>query len=133
MITGYDIKDVALSQKIGEGAFGEVWLAEDLAGQHQAAKIISIQTTSRLLSDKEWKGLQHYTEISRAHEELLTIYRLGRESEFFYYLMELADPVVDDWKSCAQGDYQPKTLKWLIANQGRLERETCLSYAISLA
>ena len=133
MITGYDIKDVALSQKIGEGAFGEVWLAEDLAGQHQAAKIISIQTTSRLLSDMEWKGLQHYTEISRAHEELLTIYRLGRESEFLYYLMELADPVSDGWNGCAQGDYQPKTLKWLIANQGRLERETCLSYAISLA
>ena len=133
MITGHDIKDVALSQKIGEGAFGEVWLAEDLAGQHQAAKIISIQAASKLLSDKEWKGLQHYTEISRAHEELLTIYRLGRESEFFYYLMELEDPVVDDWNSRAQGDYQPKTLKWLIANQGRLERETCLSYAISLA
>ena len=83
MITGHDINDVALSQKIGEGAFGEVWLAEDLAGQYQAAKIISIQAASRLLSDKEWKGLQHYTEISRAHEELLTIYRLGRESEFF--------------------------------------------------
>ena len=35
----------------------------------------------------------------------------GKESEFFYYLMELADPVVDDWNSRAQGDYQPKTLK----------------------
>ena len=131
-----EIADVRLIRKIGRGAYGEVWVVEDQLGHLQAAKIIEVdaseEESSPELSEKEWKGLQHYTEISREHPELLTIYRLGRSRQFIYYLMDLADPMVPNWRE--EGlPYRPKTLRKLLASSRGLSREDCMEYAESLA
>lgn len=128
----WQIPDLTLIDKIGEGGFGEVWIAKDLLGHYQAAKIIPTDLEhGNRFSKKEWKGLENYQQISREYPELLTIFRIGEGERFIYYLMEIADPAAPGWQSSST-PYLPKTLSQLLSGSVPLDSEQCLTIALQV-
>ncbi|MFT5469756.1 MAG: serine/threonine protein kinase [Verrucomicrobiales bacterium] len=96
-------------RKIGEGSYGEVWLAHSLTGARRAVKIVRRQNFDSAKSfEREFEGIQHYEPISRGHPSLLPILHVGRSPDrmFYYYIMEAADPV-----STNGSIYSPLTLE----------------------
>jgi serine/threonine protein kinase len=124
-----------LLRRIGEGAYGEVWLARDEIGAFHAVKVIYKRTfADRNPFEREYRGILQYTPISRTHHGLVPILHVGRENEagFFYYVMEVAD--------CAQGGrnidaatYRPRTLAHELDTRGRLPARECLQLGIELS
>jgi serine/threonine protein kinase len=82
---------------IGSGSFGEVWLARNVLGTYRAVKVVrrdSLPSTRHY--DREFEGIRHFEPISRSHPNLVAILQVGRsqdEQNYFYYVMELADPI----------------------------------------
>jgi len=99
------IPDYDLLRRIGIGAYGEVWLARSKAtGVLRAAKIV---WRSRFADERpfqrEFEGIRRFEQISREHPSQLALFHIGRNvaEGYFYYVMELADPVCvgDDVRS----------------------------------
>ena len=88
------VPDYQLLQRIGIGAYGEVWLARNILGQLRAIKIIH---RHRFVDprpfEREFEGIQRFEPISRSHPSQLAILHVGKNDEAgcFYYVMELAD------------------------------------------
>jgi serine/threonine protein kinase len=88
------VPDHKLIRVIGQGAYGEVWLAQNVMGTSRAVKIVFRQ---RFEDDqpyeREHKGIQKFEPVSRLHEGLVDILQIGRNDAagYFYYVMELAD------------------------------------------
>ena len=88
------VPDHVLVRLIGQGSYGEVWLARSTLGTLRAVKMVY---RSRFDSDRpyerEFSGIQRFEPISRSHEGLVDILHVGRNDAegFFYYVMELAD------------------------------------------
>ena len=81
---------------IGRGGYGEVWLALSDLGLYQAVKVIYRQKfSSDGPYEREFRGLQQFTPISRNHAGLVHILHVGRNDAQgnFFYIMELGDPV----------------------------------------
>jgi serine/threonine protein kinase len=79
---------------VGGGAFGEVWLAQDMCGLYYAVKVIYRENPNVPDAEsRELRGLRHYLGVSRENENLIQIYFIGPslDHEFFYYVMDLAD------------------------------------------
>src|SRR5882672_9668828 len=86
------IPDHQLIRHIGEGSFGEVWLARNVMGTFRAVKIVYRKTFDHDRPyEREFKGIQKFEPISRSHEGLVDILQIGRGDGYFYYVMELAD------------------------------------------
>ncbi len=88
------VPDHELLGVIGQGAYGEVWLARNAVGTPRAVKVVQRRTFERDEHfEREFKGLQQFEPVSRTHEGLMDILHLGRHDEagYFYYVMELAD------------------------------------------
>lgn len=88
------IPDHELLHLIGEGAYGEVWLARSVLGAHRAVKVVyrgDFQDARPY--EREYQGIERFEPISRTHEGLVAILQVGRgpEDDYFYYVMELAD------------------------------------------
>ena len=89
--------DYDLLRRVGSGAYGEIWLARSLAtGVLRAAKIV----WRRHFDDdrpfqREFEGIQRFERVSRGHPSQLALFHIGRNDAagYFYYVMELADPV----------------------------------------
>jgi serine/threonine protein kinase len=84
-----------LTQVVGRGTFGEVWLAEELlTGLRRAVKVLQ-KTAVAGASDplRELAGIREYQQKSKDHPCLLQIYHVGETPECYYYAMELADRV----------------------------------------
>ena len=71
----------------GRGAYGCVYLAQDVLGRTVAVK----QLNSISGGEYELKGLQNYIRLVQPSEALLRIYHCGRENELIFYVMEAAD------------------------------------------
>lgn len=88
------VPEHALLCPIGEGSYGEVWLARNAIGLLRAVKIVH---RDRFDDDRpyerEFEGIRRYEPVSRSHEGLVDILQLGRNDllRYFYYVMELAD------------------------------------------
>ena len=107
-----EIPDHELLGQIGRGAYGEVWLARNAIGTLRAVKIVhrkSFLQTEHF--EREFKGLLKFEPISRSHDGLVDILQIGRRDDagYFYYVMELGDSTVADWKHDPVR-YQPKDL-----------------------
>ena len=96
---GVDVPDHVLSKRVGQGSYGEVWMARNVMGAWRAVKVIR---RDRFLSDRpfdrEFNGIRRYEPISRGAEGLVPVLHVGRDpaAGCFYYVMELADPVAGE-------------------------------------
>src|SRR5439155_738099 len=155
-LTPPQIPDHDLLHSIGKGSYGEVWLARSKLGTLRAVKVVYRSTfkDSRPF-EREFKGIQKFEPISRSHEGLVDILQVGGGEEYFYYVMELADPgemqneegrrQKNQTASSANptssfcippssfGSYTPHTLGHDSKQRGRLPVKECVNLGHSLA
>ena len=79
----------------GRGQFGSVWLVKDLSEQIVALKLIPKKAFRQLGAEKE--GLIAYRSKIKNFEHLVQIYHVGQTKDFFYYTMEAAYSVSDEY------------------------------------
>lgn len=143
------VPDLVLIRRIGEGAYGEVWLARSVVSTYRAVKVVYRNTfkDSRPY-EREYRGIQKFEPISRSHDGFVDILQIGRNDEagHFYYVMELADkenkqgfalshqssPGAPLTADTLMTDYTPRNLRGEIQLRGRLPFEECLPLAMSL-
>ena len=108
-----DFENYKLLCSCGRGAFGEVFVAEDLSGHRVALKIIPDSPAGA----RELDGLRHYRKISGEHPNLVRIFHIGSSGSALYYTMELADNLNEG----SDGSYRAATLAEIIHRHGALE------------
>ena len=146
-----EVPDHQMLRSIGQGSFGEVWLARNIMGELRAVKVVRsrIPEEGSRLYEREWDGIRRYEPVSRSHESLMPILHVGRNDDtgYFYYVMELADdanaaaaPTTGaeaPQEECAAAEslkhYEPRTLRSEIRRRGRLPVEECLAIGANLA
>jgi tetratricopeptide (TPR) repeat protein len=135
------IPDHELLHPIGRGSYGEVWLARNIMGTLRAVKIVyRRQFDDDKPYEREFRGIQKFEPISRSHEGFIDLLQIGRNDaqRYFYYIMELADPIVaaDVRKLTSppkpQIDYHPHTLRAEL-ERGALPIDQCLALGLLLA
>lgn len=130
-----EIAQYEVLKKIGEGAFGQVWLARDRVATFCAIKVIYRRNFSDSRPfEQEFEGVQNFAAISRRHAGWVPILHVGisESGGFFYYVMDVAD----DFKSGPNidpGNYTPKTLGKLVVERQYLPVEECIRIGIDLA
>src|SRR6266852_11075 len=88
------IPDHELVRCIGQGSYGEVWLARNVLGEYRAVKIVYRDSFDQDKPyEREFEGLKKFEPVSHARESQVDIFHVGRNDAagFFYYTMELAD------------------------------------------
>jgi len=86
--------------RIGQGAFGVVYLAVNPLGQKVVIKIVTTGDNS----SREMKGLRNYMTVAGSHPNLMRIFHIGEAEAGFYYVMEAADDLTPE------SNYTPATL-----------------------
>jgi tetratricopeptide (TPR) repeat protein len=123
------VPDHELFQRIGSGAYGEVWLARNLAtGAPRAVKIVYRSTfADERPFNREFEGIKKFDIVSRTHPSQLALFHVGRNDAagYFYYVMELADAM------SSEGAYQGHTLRADLGH-GRLPAARVLEIALPL-
>ena len=142
---------------IGQGSYGEVWLARNAVGTWRAVKVVYRQNFKDPKPyEREFSGIQRYEPISRTNEGLIDVLQIGRNDQegYFYYVMELADSGLEPSNAELSGEgenarpaapldasnhenldpetYVPKTLSRVIHQRGRLSYEECLTLGLTL-
>jgi serine/threonine protein kinase len=132
---GLVIPDHTLVRRVGQGAYGEVWLARNAIGAFHAVKIVQRRPfPGDEPYEREFRGIQKFMPISRSHPGFVHLLHVGRnDTEGFYFcIMEAGD----DATSGQQIDpdrYSPKTLATELAWRGCLPPEECLDLGLSLS
>lgn len=88
------IPDHELIRRIGQGAYGEVWLARNALGTWRAVKIVYRDNFKDARPyEREFAGIRRFEPLSRSNEGFVDILQVGRDDPggWFYYVMELAD------------------------------------------
>src|SRR5207248_1115141 len=148
----HNITDHELLHKIGQGSYGEVWLARNVMGTLRAVKIVyRASFDSERPYEREFGGLQKFEPVSRTHPGLITILLIGRNQECFYCVMEVADDAAQVSESVSEKpdlavsltqpssataiphSYIPRTLAYELAKRGRLPLAECLHLGITLS
>jgi CHASE2 domain-containing sensor protein len=122
-------------KQIGEGAFGEVWLARTLTGGYRAIKVIHRRNFAESRPfEREFEGVKTFEKICRSHPGWVNIFYVGKNDSagFFFYAMEPADdleagPVIEPEK------YVPKTLGKVLVEKDWLPLNECIRIGIALA
>jgi serine/threonine protein kinase len=133
--TRFEVPDHQLYRLIGEGAYGQVWLARNAIGTFHAVKIVQRSSfTEERPYEREFHGLQRFTPLSRQHPGLVQILHVGRNDTagFMYYIMEIGD----DEQHGQQIDpdhYVPRNLSRDLARRGYLSVAETVNLAIPLA
>jgi tetratricopeptide (TPR) repeat protein len=136
------VPDHELLRRIGEGSYGEVWLARNLVGTLRAVKVVyRDRFKDERPYEREFSGIQKYEPISRSNEGLVDVLQIGRNDaeHYFYYVMELADNAATDdpREPLPAGNpsvesYVPKTLAQQIRARGRLSVQECITLGLNL-
>lgn len=130
-----NIPDHSLIKCIGRGAYGEVWLARDVIGRHDAVKIIKARNFPHATPyEREFKGIERFAPISRTHPGLMQVLHVGRHDAagYFFYIMELAD----DASGTTTPDperYVPKTLASELAQRGHFPVRESVQIGLTLS
>lgn len=129
------VPDHVMVRCVGKGAYGEVWLAEDIIGEYKAVKIIHRKAFAEAAPfEREFRGLQKFTPISRSHPALVHILHIGRNDEagFIYYIMESADDVASRRK-ISPVSYEARTLSSDLERHGSLPMARVLDCGLQIA
>ncbi|HZR19275.1 MAG TPA: tetratricopeptide repeat protein [Verrucomicrobiae bacterium] len=148
------IPDHQMIRCIGQGSYGEVWLARNAVGTWRAVKVVYRHNFSDPRPyEREFAGIQSYEPISRTNEGLIDVLQIGRNDAegYFYYVMELADSAAQDQTAAETPEpsggtkleparnadldpksYVPKTLSKVIRQRGRLSYEECITLGLTL-
>lgn len=152
------IPDHHMVRCIGQGSYGEVWLARNAVGTWRAVKVVyRASFHDPRPYEREFQGIQTYEPLSRSNEGLIDVLQIGRNDAqgYFYYVMELADsagtaadsnrvPTLDSARKrpavfseaiperIDPDQYVPKTLSRVIHQRGRLTYEECLTLGLTL-
>ncbi len=129
------IQNFELLREIGEGAYGQVWLARNLLGTYRAIKILFRRNFSEQRPfEREFEGVRNFEAISGTHPGWVNILHVGKDETegFFYYVMDPADdlhlgPSIDP------AAYIPKTLGKLLVDKQYLPVLECVDLGIQLA
>ena len=119
---------------IGEGSYGEVWLARNVIGTYRAVKVVYRRNfDDDRPYEREFAGIKNFEPVSRSHEGLVDILQVGRDDAagYFYYVMEAADDVESGQEIHPNG-YIPKTLSLELRQRGRLPFKECVERGLSL-
>ena len=79
---------------IGEGSYGNVWIARNVMGSYRAVKVVHrSRFTDRRPYERELMGIEKFEPISRSHPGFMAILQIGinKDPEYFFYVMELGD------------------------------------------
>ena len=129
-----EIPDHEMIRCIGEGAYGQVWLARNAIGLYHAVKVIY---RSRFSVDEPYdralRGMQKFMPVSRSHEGFVHILHVGRNDRagYFFYIMEAGD----DQKTGQQIDpalYASKTLASEVRARGSIPPRECLDHFLAI-
>lgn len=123
-----------LLRRIGQGSYGEVWLAQDRAGVYRAVKVVYRRTFEHDRPfEREYSGIQRFMPISRTHSSQVAVLEVGRNTEagYFYYVMELADDELTG-PAIHPETYVPKTLRSELRKRGRLGYRECVEIGLAL-
>jgi WD40 repeat protein len=148
------IPDHTLLRPIGRGAYGEVWLAQNVMGNFRAVKVIwRRRFDSDRPFEREFAGIRRFEPISRSTGGLVHVLHVGRNDAegYFYYVMELADATnaraatqnedpKDNSTSSSSSEaqplmveaYKPRTLRSELARQGKLSTEDCIRVGLDV-
>ncbi len=127
--------DHEILKQIGAGSYGGVWLARSAAGQLRAVKVVSrSRFSSERPYEREFTGIRQFEPISRSHPGVVHILHVGRDDAagYFYYVMELADPV-DGQPGASLASYEPRTLASELKSRKRLPLVEVLALGVQLA
>ncbi|HAB17795.1 MAG TPA: hypothetical protein DCE44_15245, partial [Verrucomicrobiales bacterium] len=129
------IPDHVMIRCVGKGAYGRVWLASDVLGSYHAVKVIHRDRFPDAAPfDREFKGLQKYTPISRSHPGLVQILHVGIDeaSGFFFYIMEAAD---DERQGLViePASYVPRTLSNDVSHRGAIPLDETVELGVQIA
>ncbi len=122
-----------LLRPIGRGSYGEVWIARDDIGTHHAVKIVYQRSFgSATPYEREFRGIQKFTPISRGHPGFVHILHVGRNDPegYFFYIMELGDDQLTG-QQIEPATYVPATLATVL-QAGRLALPACVQLGLDL-
>jgi TolB-like protein len=129
------IPDYELLRMIGQGSYGDVWLARGVTGIHRAIKVVWRERFADAGPFKrEFHGLEEFAAISLGESIQLALLHIGRNDEagFFYYVMELADDA-ERGHEIDPARYVPLTLAEMRTRRGRIPAAECVTLAVELA
>jgi len=142
-----DVPDHDMIRCIGQGSYGEVWLARNAVGTWRAVKVVRrARFKDERPYEREFIGIQKYEPISRTNEGLVDVLQIGRNDTagYFYYVMELADGLNEpggmDQRDSRTGAvpfnpqvYVPMTLSRALKQRGHLPMEECIPLGLALS
>lgn len=149
------IPDHEFIRRIGQGAYGEVWLARNALGTWRAVKIVYRDNFKDARPyEREFAGIRRFEPLSRSNEGFVDVLQVGLDDAggWFYYVMELADGVGEGDGRLKMADgigasevqrhspssifnprgYQPRTLARDLHHRSRLPLEDCLQLGLTL-
>ncbi|HXJ59536.1 MAG TPA: serine/threonine-protein kinase [Verrucomicrobiae bacterium] len=128
------VADHTLLRRVGSGAYGEVWVARNAVGILHAVKVIHRRVfESSDPFEREFRGITRFMPISRSHPGFVHVLQVGPEevSDYFYYVMELADDVGQGTELNVE-TYQPKNLSNFLKRRKRLTTSECLRLGLQM-
>jgi WD40 repeat protein len=104
------VPDHTLLRVIGQGSYGEVWLARNIMGTYRAVKVVYRSTFPEDGPyEREFEGIRKFETVSLSHGSQVHILHISRNDQagYFYYVMELADDAAG--RSAEGGADSPKS------------------------
>ena len=128
-----DVPEHTLLRQIGQGAYGDVWLARNALGTYRAVKIIYRSRFDHARPfERELRGIREVEPFTRQHEGLVDILQVGERDDSFYYIMELADDIGGE-PELEPETYQPRTLTMELYKRERLPVESASAIGATIA
>jgi CHASE2 domain-containing sensor protein len=130
---GDSIGDYHLVRCVGEGAYGQVWLARNAIGTYAALKLVYRKKfRDDAPFEREFQGLKRFMPISRRHAGFVQILHVGKSEGFFYYVMEAGDDETTQ-QAINPDHYNPRSLSGDLQRRGKLPLPECLKLAVDLS